>query len=54
MVNLSFEYPVLECVNPHPSITKFGTKFKEDGTSVADYGKYNTDAVKLMDRSGWQ
>ena len=54
MVNLSFEYPVLESVNPHPSIAKFGTKFKEDRTSVADYGKYNTDAVKLMDRSGWQ
>ena len=54
MVNLSFEYPVLEGVSPHPSIAKFGTEFKEDRTSVADYGKYNTDAVKLMDRSGWQ
>ena len=54
MVNLSFEYPVLESVSPHPSIAMFGTEFKEDRTSVADYGKYNTDAVKLMDRSGWQ
>ena len=54
MVNLSYEYPVLDGINPHPSIAQFGIEFKEDRTSVADYGKYNTDAVKLMDRSGWQ
>ena len=54
MVNLSFEYPVLENIEPHPSIAQFGLTFKEDRTSVADYGKYNLNAVQLMDRAGWQ
>jgi len=25
-----------------------------DKTSVADFGKFNPDAVKLMDRVNWQ
>ena len=54
MVDLSYEYPVLPGVKPHPSIASFGTEFIEDRTSVANYGKYNTDAVMLMDRAGWQ
>ncbi len=54
MVDLSYEYPVLDGINPHPSIASFGENFLEDSTSVADYGKYNTDAVMLMDRAGWQ
>ena len=54
MVNLSYEYPILPGVEPHPSIASFGTEFIEDRTSVANYGKYNTDAVMLMDRAGWQ
>jgi iron(III) transport system substrate-binding protein len=54
MVNISFEYPVLNGIDPHPSITSFGTGFKEDRTSVADYGKYNPDAIRLMDRAGWK
>ena len=54
MVNLSFEYPIQENIEPHPSIAQFGITFKEDGTSVADYGKYNLDAIQLMDRAGWQ
>ena len=54
MVNLSYEYPVLPGVEPHPSVASFGTGFIEDRTSVANYGKYNTDAVMLMDRAGWQ
>ena len=54
MVNLSYEYPVLPGVETHPSIASFGTEFIEDRTSVANYGKYNTDAVMLMDRAGWQ
>lgn len=54
MVNISFEYPVLNGINPHPSIANFGTGFKEDRTSVADYGKYNPEAIRLMDRAGWK
>ena len=41
-------------VEPNELIAQFGTGFKEDQTSVANYGKFNPDAVKLMDRAGWQ
>lgn len=54
MVNVSYEYPVLKNVSPHPSIASFGTDFKEDSTAVATYGEFNTDAVKVMDRAGWR
>ena len=54
MVNISFEYPILDNVDPHASIASFGVGFKEDRTSVADYGKYNPDAIRLMDRTGWK
>ena len=53
IVNNTFEYPVLESVKPHPLIENFGD-FKMDKTSVADFGKYNPDAVKLMDRVKWR
>ncbi|MDC0152595.1 extracellular solute-binding protein [bacterium] len=53
IVNNTFEYPVLSSVDAHPLIEGFGN-FKMDNTSVADFGKYNPDAVKLMDRVGWQ
>jgi len=54
MVNVSYEYPVLKTVSPHPSIASFGTAFKEDSISVAEYGEFNTEAVKVMDRAGWR
>ena len=54
MINISYEYAVLDGIDPHPSIASFGTGFKEDRTSVAEYGEFNTDAVKVMDRAGWR
>ena len=53
IVNNTFEYPVISTVKAHPLIDDLGT-FKMDKTSVADFGKYNPDAVKLMDRVNWQ
>ena len=53
IVNNSFEYPVIDTISPHPIIEGFGD-FKMDKTSVADFGKYNPEAVKLMDRAGWK
>tara|TARA_B100000427_G_scaffold322714_1_gene325117 strand:- start:1074 stop:2126 length:1053 start_codon:yes stop_codon:yes gene_type:complete len=53
IVNNTFEYPILDSVKPHPLIEGFGD-FKMDKTSVADFGKYNPEAVKLMDRVNWQ
>jgi len=53
IVNNSFEYPVIDTISPHPIIAGFGD-FKMDKTSVSDFGKYNPEAVKLMDRAGWK
>ena len=53
IVNNSFEYPVIDTISPHPIIAGFGD-FMMDQTSVADFGKYNPEAVKLMDRAGWK
>ena len=54
IVNNTYEYPLSVNVAPSDLIAQFGTGFKEDQTSVADYGKFNPEAVKLMDRVGWQ
>ena len=54
MVNNSFEYPVLENVLPHPDIASSGLDFIEDEILVSEYGKFNSQALKLMDRAGWK
>ena len=54
IVNNTFEYPVLDTVSPSSYISQFGTDFLEDQTSAGDFGKYNPDAIRLMDRVGWQ
>ena len=54
MVNNSFEYPVLADVSPHPHIASSGLDFVEDKMQVSEYGKFNSEAIKLMDRVGWK
>jgi len=54
MVNNSFEYPVLTDVLPHPDIASSGLDFLEDKIQVSEYGKFNSEAIKLMDRAGWK
>ena len=54
IVNNTFEYPVLDTVSPSSYISQFGSDFVEDQTSAGDFGKYNPDAIRLMDRVGWQ
>jgi iron(III) transport system substrate-binding protein len=54
IVNNTYEFPMLEGVAPSDLIAQFGSGFKEDQTSVASYGEFNPEAVKLMDRVGWQ
>ena len=54
MVNNSFEYPVLADVSPHPHIASSGLDFVEDKMQVSEYGKFNSEAIKLMDRAGWK
>ena len=54
IVNNTYEFPMREGVAASDLIAQFGSGFKEDQTSVASYGEFNPDAVKLMDRVGWQ
>ena len=54
IVNNTFEYPVLDTVMPNSLIAQFGTDFKIDNTSVANFGDLNPEAVRLMDRVGWK
>ena len=54
IVNNTYEYPILSDVKPNINILKFGDGFKEDQLSVSNYGEFNPEAVKLMDRVGWE
>ena len=54
MVDKSFEYPIVEGVQPSAEISSFGLKFKEDDTAVSRFGELNPSAIRLMDRSGWK
>ena len=54
MVDKSYEYPILEDIEPSKEIASFGTKFVQDQTSVKQFGELNPKAVRLMDRSGWK
>ena len=54
MVNNSFEYPVAKNVLPHPDIASSGLDFIEDEIFVSEYGRFNSEALKLMDRAGWK
>ena len=54
IVNNTYEFPMREGVAASDLIAQFGSGFKEDQTSVASYGEFNPDSVKLMDRVGWE
>lgn len=49
----SFEYPVVTGVAVAEVVAGFG-EFKADGLSVAALGENNPEAVRIMDRAGWQ
>jgi len=54
LVENTYEYPINSRVKPSKIITQFGTDFKEDSLNVSSFGKFNSAALKLMDRVGWQ
>lgn len=54
IVNNTFEYPIVEGVDPHPLIKELGINIIEDTIKVKKLGKLNKSAVKLMDISGWR
>jgi iron(III) transport system substrate-binding protein len=47
------EYPVLAGVPVDPVLASYGT-FRADKLNAAVYGRYNGQALKLMDRAGWK
>ena len=54
IVNNTFEYPMIDDVEPNKLIAQFGLGFKQDlKTKVSKYGKNQADALKIMTEAGW-
>ena len=53
-VNNTYEYPIIDKISPSPFISQFGISFLQDQTPASDFGKFNSDSIKLMDRAGWK
>jgi iron(III) transport system substrate-binding protein len=47
------EYPVLEDVPPSELLASWG-EFKKDGLNLGQLGRFNPEAVRIMDRAGWK
>lgn len=55
IVNNTFEYPVIENVEPHGLLKNMGIDFKKDYiTNVSSFGKWQSQALKIMTEAGWQ
>ena len=54
IVNNTFEYPIIDGVEPSQLISQFGLGFKQDlKTKVSSYGKRQAEALKIMTEAGW-
>ena len=54
IVNNTFEYPIINGVEPNKLIGQFGLGFKQDlKTKVSTYYKNQAEALKLMTEAGW-
>jgi iron(III) transport system substrate-binding protein len=49
----NFEYPANPAVEPHPLLQAWG-EFKIDPILVSDFGRLQADAIRLMDRAGYE
>lgn len=47
------EFPILENMELPSVLDQFGT-FESDAVNVTSYGENNPEAIRLMDRAGWQ
>ena len=55
IVNNTFEYPMIDGVQPNKLIAQFGLDFKQDlKTKVSKYGENQADALKIMTEAGWE
>ena len=50
---VNHEYPVLPGVAPSSTLAAWG-EFKADTLNLAELGRNNAAAVRLMDRAGWK
>ena len=51
--DVNLEYPVNPRVTPHSMIVSWGT-FKQNPINLDNAGKYQADAIQLMDRAGYR
>lgn len=49
----NYEYPVHSDVDLHPVVASWGS-FKADELNLSLLGEYNTEAVKIFDKTGWK
>ena len=55
IVNNTFEYPMIEGVQPNKLIAQFGLDFKQDlKTKVSEFGENQAEALKIMTEAGWE
>jgi len=55
IVNNTFEYPMIDGVEPNKLIAQYGLGFKQDlKTKVSMYGKNQAEALKIMTEAGWE
>ena len=55
IVNNTFEYPMIDGVEPHKLVVQMGLGFKQDlKTKVSSYGKKQADALEVMLAASWK
>jgi iron(III) transport system substrate-binding protein len=55
IVNNTFEYPIIDGVEPHELVQAMGLGFKQDlKTKVVSYGKKQADALEVMLAAKWK
>ena len=55
IVNNTFEYPMIDGVEPHKLVAQMGLGFKQDlKTKVSSYGKKQADALEVMLAAKWK
>ena len=55
IVNNTFEYPMIDGVEPHKLVAEMGLGFKQDlKTKVSSYGKKQADALEIMLEANWK
>ena len=55
IVNNTFEYPMIEGVEPHALVRQMGLGFKQDlKTKVVNYGKNQAAALEIMLAAKWK